>query len=261
MNDFLIEVFKDTKKLYTTDEALKASVEFTKTHQKLYPEEDKIDISNIKPAFETKVIVSKKRTFQAAEAYKNENVGVLNFANSFEPGGGVVYGARAQEESLCRLSTLYAALSADEMDSDFYEKHLDDDDPLATDDIIYSPCVTVFKSDDSEMKLRDKREWFNVNVITCAAPDLNDTDISDDELFALHVKRWRRIFTVAVKNGCTTLILGAFGCGAFRNNPEIVAKAAKKIVDEFNGYFNCIEFAVACKDDWTNFEAFKKVIP
>ena len=86
-------------------------------------------------------------------------------------------------------------------------------------------------------------------------------DISDDELFALHVKRWRRIFTVAVKNGCTTLILGAFGCGAFRNNPEIVAKAAKKIVDEFNGYFNCIEFAVACKDDWTNFEAFKKVIP
>ena len=47
MNDFLIEVFKDTKKLYTTDEALKASVEFTKTHQKLYPEEDKIDISDI----------------------------------------------------------------------------------------------------------------------------------------------------------------------------------------------------------------------
>ena len=90
---------------------------------------------------------------------------------------------------------------------------------------------------------------------------MNDTDISDDELFALHVKRWRRIFTVAVKNGCTTLILGAFGCGTFRNNPEIVAKAAKKIVDEFNGYFNCIEFAVACKDDWTNFEAFKKVIP
>lgn len=260
MRDFLIEVFKDTKKLYSTDEGLKASVEFTKANQKLYLEEDKIDISDKKPAFETKIEVSKKRTFQAAEAYKNEAVGLLNFANSFEPGGGVIYGARAQEESLCRLSTLYAALSTDEMREDFYDKHIDDDDPLATDDVIYSPGVTVFKSDDSEMKLRDKSEWFNVNVLTCAAPDLYDADISDNELFDLHVKRWRQIFSVALKNGCTTLILGAFGCGAFRNNPEVVAKAAKKIVDEFNGYFKCIEFAVACKDDWTNFEAFNKVL-
>ena len=162
-------------------------------------------------------------------------------------------------ESICRLSTLYAALSTDEMRRGFYEKHLDDDDPLATDDVIYSPGVTVFKSDDSEMKTRDKSEWFNVNVLTCAAPDLGDADISDEKLFALHVKRWRRILSVALKNGCATLVLGAFGCGAFRNNPEIVAKAAKKIVDEFNGYFKCIEFAVACKNDWTNFETFEKV--
>lgn len=258
MRDFLVEVFKDTKKLYSTDEALKASVEFTKANQKLYLEKDAVDISEIKPGFETKIVVSKKRSLQAAEAYKNDTVGVLNFANSFEPGGGVIYGARAQEESLCRLSTLYAALSTDEMREDFYDKHIDDDDPLATDDVIYSPGVTVFKSDDSEMKLRDKSKWFNVNVLTCAAPDLYDADISDDELFALHVKRWRRFVSVALKNGCTTLILGAFGCGAFKNNPEVVAKAAKKIVNEFNGYFKCIEFAVACKDDWTNFEAFNK---
>lgn len=259
MSDFLKAVFKDTMKLYSTDETLKESVEYTKSHQKLYLEEDKIEFSDIKPCFETKIVVSKKRSFQAAEAYKNEAVGVLNFANSFEPGGGVLYGARAQEESLCRISTLYAALSTDEMRRDFYEKHIDDDDPLATDDVIYSPGVTVFKSDDSEMKLRDKSEWFNVNVLTCAAPDLYDEEISDDKLFDLHVKRWRRILSVALKNGCTTLILGAFGCGAFKNNPEIVAKAAKKIEDEFNGYFKCIEFAVACKDDWTNFEAFEKV--
>ncbi len=260
MRDFLKEVFKDTKKLYSTDETLKASVEFTLANQKLYLEEEEVDISDKKPSFETKIVVSKKRSFQAAEAYKNESVGVLNFANSFEPGGGVIYGARAQEESLCRLSTLYAAISTDEMRQDFYDRHIDDDDPLATDDVIYSPGVMVFKSDDSEMKLLDKSEWFNVNVLTCAAPDLYDKDISDDELFELHVKRWQRILSVALKNGCTTLVLGAFGCGAFRNNPEIVAKAAKQIVDEFKGYFKCIEFAVACKDDWTNYEVFNKYL-
>lgn len=256
MSDFFVEAFKDTMKLYSTDESLKASVAFTQLHQRLYLEEDKIEISDIKPSFETKIVVSKKRSFQAAEAYKNETVGVLNFANSFVPGGGVLFGARAQEESLCRLSTLYAALSTDEMRRDFYEKHIADDEPLATDDVIFSPGITVFKSDDSEIKLRDKSEWFNVTVLTCAAPDLNDVAISDAELFALHVKRWRQIFSVALENGCTTLILGAFGCGAFRNKPEIVAKAAKKIVDEFAGYFKCIEFAVACKDDWMNFETF-----
>ena len=71
MNDFLIEVFKDTKKLYTTDEALKASVEFTKTHQKLYPEEDKIDISNLEKGTYTIFITTKSNLTDFSELNDN----------------------------------------------------------------------------------------------------------------------------------------------------------------------------------------------
>ena len=81
------------------------------------------------------------------------------------------------------------------------------------------------------------------------------------ELEKLLTSRVRRIFEIAVANGNEVLILGAFGCGAFRKPPEIVAKVFNKVMQEFLGYFDVIEYAVyhTEREKW-NYEAFKRFI-
>ena len=132
---------------------------------------------------------------------------VHNFASASNPGGGVTRGANAQEECLCRCSSLYFCLNTSEMWSGFYQQHRYAQNPLHNDDIIYTPNVTVFKTDTADPKLMAERDWYEVNVITCAAPNLRqhpsnaynsgDGDsavrISDKELLAIHEKRLRRI--------------------------------------------------------------------
>ena len=132
---------------------------------------------------------------------------VHNFASASNPGGGVTRGANAQEECLCRCSSLYFCLNTSEMWSGFYQPHRYAQNPLHNDDIIYTPNVTVFKTDTADPKLMAERDWYEVNVITCAAPNLRqhpsnaynsgDGDsavrISDKELLAIHEKRLRRI--------------------------------------------------------------------
>jgi uncharacterized protein (TIGR02452 family) len=116
---------------------------------------------------------------------------------------------------------------------------------------IYTPGVTVFKTDTANPTLVPENEWYDVDVITCAAPNLrpqpsnnyNSGDgatcvrISDKDLLALHEKRLRRILEVAVSEGVESIILGAFGCGAFQNSPEVVARAAKNVISEYRYAF------------------------
>lgn len=85
--------------------------------------------------------------------------------------------------------------------------------------------------------------------------------VTDKELLELHKKRARHMFTVAAANGADILVLGAFGCGAFRNKPEIVARAYKEIIPEFQGQFAGIEFAVYCPpQDSRNYDVFRRVL-
>jgi uncharacterized protein (TIGR02452 family) len=68
-----------------------------------------------------------------------------------------------------------------------------------------------------------------------------------------------RIFRVAAKNGAEVLILGAFGCGAFRNPPEIVAEAFKTVQEKYGSYFETVEYAVFCgRQETVNFDAFSE---
>ena len=107
-----------------------------------------------------------------------------------------------------------------------------------------------------------------MNVITCAAPNLrNDRDgtprvtVSDTELKELHIKRMRRILSIAASKGNEVVILGAYGCGAFKNPPEVVAEALKQVAHEFRYHFRVIEFAVYCSPrDERNYQVFRKVI-
>lgn len=84
--------------------------------------------------------------------------------------------------------------------------------------------------------------------------------ITDKELLAIHEKRLRRILDVALSNKVETIVLGAFGCGAFMNNPNVVAQASKNVLNEYLYAFKNIEFAVYCSpSDDTNYRIFDRV--
>ncbi len=267
-------VFEDTMKQCRENLRLKESVKNATAAQKVILETEGLPIQERKvydsPA---KVVVSKKRTFEAAMGYKEAKVAVHNFASASNPGGGVERGANAQEECLCRCSGLFLSLNTPRMITAFYRPHREAHDPFHNDDIIYTPNVTVFKTDTASPQMMPEKDWYDVDVITCAAPNLraqpsnsyNSGDgnkaikIKNSELQAIHEKRLRRILEVALMEGRDTIILGAFGCGAFENSPEVVAEASLKVIKEYLYAFKNIEFAVYCSPrDTSNYETFAR---
>lgn len=253
------EIFKDTERLIKTNSKLQNLVRSSIEKQELILENDNVSVGLLeKYESDAKVIVSKKRSFEAALAYRNMKIAVHNFASASNPGGGVVHGANAQEECLCRCSGLYFILNTQIMRKGFYEPHKRAHNPIHNDDIIYTPEVTVFKSDTASPTLLAEKDWYDVDVITCAAPNLRENPsnkynqgdgnkrvkLSDKELLQIHEKRLKRILDVAVSKGDEVIILGAFGCGAFMNKTEIVALAAKNVVKEYLKAFKVVEFAV-----------------
>ena len=268
-------IFQDTEKSIKTSQRLTSEYKKSVSEQKLILEKDRLDAIDLDIYDETaKIIVSKKRTFEAAKAYRNNKVAVHNFASASNPGGGVIHGSTAQEECLCRCSYLYFCLNTPDMWDGFYTPHRQAGNPLHNDDIIYTPDVTVFKSDTDNPVLLPENEWYKVNVITCAAPNLRAkpsnkyntgdgskaTKLSDNEMLEIHEKRLRRILDVAVYGGNDTVILGAFGCGAFMNKANIVAYAAKNVIRDYLHAFKNIEFAVYCSpQDDSNYKTFRLI--
>ena len=137
------------------------------------------------------------------------------------------------------------------------------------------PNVCVFKSDINFPEPLSPKDWWNVNIITCAAPNLRErpsnamnphagdkaAKITPSELEKLWTARIRRIFEIMVANKNEVIILGAFGCGAFRNPPEIVARVFNKVMQDYLFYFDTIEYAVYHTErEVTNYEAFYKTI-
>lgn len=268
----LVKVFEDTRRLYEEQDELVEATRQSVQKQKLVLEGKPLPHINKRiysqPA---EVVVSKKRSFEAAAAYKDKQVCVHNFASSKNPGGGVERGASAQEECLCRISNLYPCLSDERMMEGFYLPHRAMHNQLYNDDIIYTPGVVVFKSDTDEPVVLPEKEWYKVNVVTCAAPNLRPggtfnmnngkrgSKISDEELMKIHEKRLRRILDVALIEKNEVVILGAFGCGAFQNNPEVVARAAQNVIAEYLYSFKTIELAVYCNPrDEKNYTVFAK---
>lgn len=256
-----IEIFEDTLKRCEEDPYLKQAVHDAKKTTWVYLADD-YPLCGPSRQFETEITVTKHRTFEAAEALKaadpTAKIAVLNFANAFHPGGGVTAGAGAQEECLCRCSTLYPVLHCRYPMVNFYGLHRQIGDPRATDAVIYTEGVVVFKSDTPEPAIRDRGEWFTVDVMTCAAPDLRTkpnryvplenggSEMDREELLACHIRRTAHLLTAAAARGADTLVLGAFGCGAFQNDAGVVAEAFRTALEGFRGRFRKVEFAVHC---------------
>lgn len=268
-----IDIFEDTHTWYTQDTELKAAVQHSRQGTKFYAPGAVFPASETLSRFsDTAVVtVSQDRTLQAAGKYSGQKTTILNFASATNPGGGVTRGSSAQEEALCRCSTLYPCLLGDDLWHRYYKMHRDRHDVTYTDACIYTPDVLVIKTDTDSPQRLPKEKMYPVDVISCAAPNLrekpnnfmnpgtgNSVRLSREQIYSLHVQRARKILSVAAMHGAEVLILGAFGCGAFCNPPEVVAAAFRDVLPEFSHAFRTVEFAVYCspRDD-SNYRAFQ----
>lgn len=199
-------------------------------------------------------------------------VSVLNMASRRNPGGGVKGGAGAQEEYLFRCSDYYRSLYRFAEYAEHYGiSRSIDQYPLDRDfGGIYSPNVTVFRG--NEMKGYPlMNEPFQVNMIAVAGmnrPELiqvNDEYRIVPELVEGIKNKVRTILRIACQHGQRNLVLGALGCGAFRNPPKHMAELFREVMSEseFKGAFSKICFAV--KSDYnsngnSNYNAFKSIL-
>lgn len=259
-----VEIFEDTERLYKTNGTLTEAIKNTIARTKFYPANAAIVEPTVhdKPAV---ITVSKNKSLQAAYNYLVKNPGakvcVHNFASATHPGGGVKWGSSAQEECLCRCTTLFPCLSTDDLFRKYYKFHRDRHDTFYTDAVIYTPGIIAVKSDLDFPQRLPEQEWETIDVVTCAAPNLRDQVLSKDkvqEFKQLHIHRAEKIILAAAENGAEVLITGAFGCGAFKNPPEIVASAWKTAIQKHRNALKAIEFAVYCTPrDERNYWAFK----
>lgn len=274
----LIKIFENTVWMCENNRRLVDKIKSSMACNRVISEENADDIlENLIYGNETekevKMIVSKKRSFEAASAYRGKHISVLNIASATNPGGGVTKGASAQEECLCRISTLYKCISASEITEAFHKKHryalkTGKMNSLYNDDCIQTCDVTVFKSDTAKPVLLSEEDWFDVDVISCAAPNLRymsqhdknwKKNVTDKKLFDIYKKRINRVLDIASCAKSDVIILGAFGCGAFANPPELVAKAMHAAIDEHKYDFETIELAIYCSSrDTLNYEVFAK---
>lgn len=196
----------------------------------------------------TEIRIEETASFAAAKRYAGTSrVAVLNFANPHYPGGGAANGAMAQEECLCRSSNLYPCLNREPILSDFYRYHREKTDYFFSDRLVYTRDVTVFKDDSPLPQYLPREEWFRVDVITCAAPFLAQRKYTNRAALKLTFKsRIRNILEAAIDNGAEVLVLGAFGCGAFKNPPEVVAAAFREVLQEgrYHAAFQKLVFAI-----------------
>lgn len=166
-------------------------------------------------------------------------VGVLNFASARNPGGGYLRGARAQEEDVCRSALLYTCLLEA---PDYYAAHRASTDLRYSHRVIFAPGVPVVRGEDGELLAQP----YEVAFLTSPAPNAGQlerrsagTDVRD-----VLAERALRVLAVAAAHGVRELVLGAWGCGVFRNDPAQVAEAFDAGLARYGAAFDRVVFAV-----------------
>lgn len=165
----------------------------------------------------------------------------LNFASARNPGGGFLGGSRAQEESLCRSSTLHACL----VGQPYYAHHAQARDAMYSAWILYSPGVPVLRDDAGPLLAAP---W-TCAFITAAAPNVKALRDAGSprlgEVPEVMAERIARVLAVAAREGHEDVVLGAWGCGAFGGDAELVASLFHAaLTGPFRGAFARVVFAV-----------------
>jgi len=185
-------------------------------------------------------------TTQAATrrlAREGSRVAALSFASAKNPGGGFLGGAKAQEEDLARCSAVYPCLLTQR---EYYDVNRACDSMLYTDHIIYAPAVPFFRDDRLEL-LEDP---YVSAIITAPAPNAGEALRRDPAarpaISRALARRAAMVLAIAAAEGEPTLVLGAWGCGVFRNDPAEVAGVFADLLasPRFAGAFDRVVFAV-----------------
>ena len=197
-------------------------------------------------------------SYQAARRF--ERPMVMNFANAHNPGGGFLLGATAQEEALCRCSTLFASIHSREA-SEMYRFNNAHLHSVESDYMLLSPEVLVFRNEKCELLT----EPFQVSVITIPAPNRHGAALlaSSNLIKETMLRRIRIMLRVAARQGYRNLVLGAWGCGAFGNHPKDVSAYFKQVLvdEEYGRCFDKVCFAIYGKEDGRNITAFREQFP
>ncbi|MBR2742161.1 MAG: TIGR02452 family protein [Clostridia bacterium] len=208
--------------------------------------------------------MARKRTAEDSFDLKKEGakpVLVLNFANPVNPGGGARKGSQAQEEDLCRKSSLLLSLESRNAAA-YYEYNRSLGTYMGSDAVIIHPQVEIIKDENGGL-LPDS---VVVAVMTCAAPMLRYglSGMTREQYEELFYSRITGMLKVAAYLGYKRLVLGAFGCGAFGNDARVVSDVFYKALKEFDfdgmkesDMFERIDFAVLDRTrDLYNFKEF-----
>lgn len=251
--EYLISVFEETLEDIKSGEydngnsVIEISeMDYLLNNSKMYTELNRNNYHRHSIKFDTKIFVENIDTFLMAKKLGSSCV-VLNMASSKNPGGGVERGSRAQEEDLCRRSDLVYSLYSFSLDKSniFGYKDNNYSYPIPTYGGIYSPRVCVFR-DTNYSYLKTP---FITNVISVAGvvrPEINKNGKMKDKYISITKGKIRTILRIASDNGHTKLVLGALGCGAFKNPPRHVAELFYEVFreKEFDGLFEEIHFAI-----------------
>ena len=240
------------------EKELKESIENTFT---IAPNDwDVILETPIENTFKTEIVIKNCSTIEAIVEEKNGKICVLNFASAKNPGGGFLGGASAQEESLARSSNLYQTQIKDKA---MYDFNRNQSLFLYSDYMIYSPDVLFWNDDNGDYFEKP----LVADVITAPAPNKGamlqhnrKEEIAKTEVILK--QRMDKVLAIALKQKSETLILGAWGCGVFRNEPKNVAQLFKEIIAEkYAGAFKKIVFAVFDNSEKkSNFKQFEEIL-
>ena len=262
-----VKVFEDTMDRIRRDKDLRNASERNKSETEYIAPDEKMKMPREKYEKDAEIKVSGKRTAEALYGYREKHAALLNFASAWSPGGGVRKGSGAQEESLCRISTLYPALAYNEKAKPYYDYHHSLSGYDYSDAMLFTPRVVFFKSDETIPEPLEREKWKEADVITAPAPNIKKEgwaymkEERKAEITNIFRRRIRRIFSLAADKNAEVLILGAFGCGAFGNSPTAVASVFKEVIPEFAKCFETIEFAVfTTPGNDENYRVFSSVL-
>lgn len=236
-------VFVDTR--IKSNGLYKQATENLLKHTTVYEDAGSIEVdcvNMINPDMNVEVILGGTVSTAYSLVDDNRIVAMLDFADAKRPGGWVKEGAPTQEENMCRCTNLYETLVQEKCLKDYYdfnfERGISDcenhyDEPY-TDALIYAEGVTIFKDDTTYKEVLPKQ----VDVIVSPAPCGRCDGLED-----ILRHRMEGIVMAAYVHGVTHLVLGAWGCGAFMQNPKVVAKCFADVLKKFP-VFESVIFAI-----------------